>query len=86
MSDPIDLSKAGDEPADRDQLVMCERCGRDVPADSTRCPACGAPVGAAFQIAPSSETAQRWPGLARFGAGLFLGLAVALLLAYLGVR
>jgi RNA polymerase subunit RPABC4/transcription elongation factor Spt4 len=85
VSGPIDLNKARDESADGSQLVMCQRCGRDIPAGSKTCPACGAPAGA-FEIAAQPETAVRWPGLVRFAAGLLLGLAVALLAAYFGLR
>jgi hypothetical protein len=73
------------DPADPSQLVMCPSCGRDIPAGAARCPECGAPAGAAFEVVSESDTAGRW-GLARFAAGLLLGLVVALLIAYFGAR
>lgn len=78
---------AGPPPSfDQPQTVMCPRCGRDIPMGSAKCPDCGADLGAsAFEVAPQPGTAERW-GLARFAVGLVMGLAVALLLAYLRSR
>jgi ribosomal protein L40E len=80
--EPIDITKAREERADRHMLVPCARCGAQIPMHATQCPKCRVHFdGEAFQF--TYERASQNPPSSRPALWLSLGVIFIILFAAL---